>query len=382
MMNQYDLMTVTITGEQPEAFIQSIVDRGYPVYGVKRIDDSSLFVKVSPQAIRLMKQTRRAYHCSILLQEKPRLWRFYHHKHQWISYSFGVVLVCLVIVLLSNVIWRVDIVGGSPELRYDVRQSLNELGLKQGEWVFRQDDLSRVERELMNQIEELAYVGLSQEGSSFTITVEETDVYEPPLNEEPVNLIAKQTGVIQSMFIETGRPLVRIHDTVNKGDVLVSGELEEEGDVQVHAEGEVIADVWYRVQASIPLDYRYQTVEQKPSTKYSLTLFDNWNLFKPDRPDDLIHTSTRPVYFLDWQLPVSIHRHQIHTITDQQTEFNLDEQLEREIEEQLKRQLGSSIDVTYQKVLHEERDSDKVNLDMFIKVHENIVQEQKINQGD
>ncbi|NIK13352.1 sporulation protein YqfD [Alkalibacillus almallahensis] len=377
----YKLVQVRVDGNQSNDLIQSIARDGHPIKDLKQINNEQFSLRVTPQTYFEMKRRRHTYSCRLKLIHRPRLLKGKQFKHFGIPVIIGVCLTFILILLLSNIIWRVEVIGGSQELRYDVTETLNELGLKRGNWMQQKETLSNIEREVMNRIDELSYIGINQQGTSFTITVEESETFEEPKSDEPVDLIASKTGVIQSMFVEVGKPVVNVQDTVNQGDLLVSGLLDEEGEVKVHAKGEILADVWYRVQVTSPLKQSYEMLTGDKETNYSLTLFDRFDLFSPTT-DNLTYTTEQSLYFLNWELPITYKRHDHYTLQTETKEFEESEQLKEEIENQMKRQLDSDIDVVYQKVLHEERDSDKVKLDIFVKVHEDIAQKQIIDQGD
>ncbi|GAA0457551.1 sporulation protein YqfD [Alkalibacillus silvisoli] len=377
------MVEVVVKGGQVEQFLTSLSVEGIQIENVSRIDENTVMVQVNYLAISTMKAKRKKYNCKLKFKNRYGMPFFYSKRKKWIPPLVGVVLSFLFILVLSNVVWNVAVDGGSPETRYEVNELLDTLGLKQGNWVQNMEDISTIEREIMNNIDEVSYVGISKSGSSYNILIEESETMEPNVEQDPANLVASKAGTVDSMFVINGRPLVEISDFVEKGDVLVTGELDEDGEVLTYAEGEVIAEVWYEIDVTVDLSQYLLSLSSDPQKRYSISLFESLEWMPRSSGDKrLLLTNDRPIYFLNWELPISFHEHYFYGEDEEITETEVDHHVQEIVEDQLKRKLGQSVDIIYQKVLHEERDSDKVKLEMFVKVLEDITEEQIIDQGD
>ncbi|WP_279401509.1 sporulation protein YqfD [Piscibacillus salipiscarius] len=184
------------------------------------------------------------------------------------------------------------------------------------------------------------------------------------------------------MYVQSGRPLVRVNDVVKKGDLLVSGNLDDENDVYTYSEGEVIAEVWYNITGTINLASEKKDLIDDVETKYGLGFGNHSWFFNKSDQKRLLLEESKSIYFLIWETPFSINKKHYYP-EDVSVETIEDEQvIDEVIEEQLKRKLGQSVEVLYQKVLHQKKDNDKVKLEMFVKVLEDITKEQIIDQGD
>ncbi len=65
-------------------------------------------------------------------------------------------------------IWKVDIQGGSPEVRYEVSELIETLGMNRGSFIQNMESISSIEREIMNKVEEVSYVGIKGQAHHFT----------------------------------------------------------------------------------------------------------------------------------------------------------------------------------------------------------------------
>ncbi|GEN46505.1 sporulation protein YqfD [Alkalibacillus haloalkaliphilus] len=382
-MSYRGIVEVVVKGGQVESYLNNLIEDGVKIEQIKRIDEQTVKMNVDYLAIPYLKAKRKHYGCKIKFNNRLGIPTMYSKRKKWLPPLIGVVLSFLFILLLSNVVWNITVEGGSPETRYEVNQLLDTLGLKEGNWVQNMEDISTIEREIMNSIDEVSYVGISKSGSSYNILIEESETMEQNVNRDPTNLVASKAGTVESMFIVNGRPVVQINDFVEKGDLLVTGELDEDGEVLTYAEGEVIAEVWYEVNVEVDFSQYLLALTPDATKRYSVSLFNSFEWMPRGAGDRrLLLSQDRPIYFLNWELPISFHEHYFYTEEEAVSEVDLDNHINQAVEEQLKRQLGQSVDVTYQKVLHEDRYSDKVKLEMFVKVLEDITEEQIIDQGD
>ncbi|MBQ7102629.1 MAG: sporulation protein YqfD, partial [Anaerotignum sp.] len=131
----------------------------------------------------------------------------------------------------------------------------------------------------------------------------------------PCDVVATQDGVIVSVTVERGTPLVQAGDVVQKGDVLISSELpvgvegEEQYTDYTAAEGAVTARIWQRLTEEMTFRYeekQYSGVEEK-----------NGSILFSEKELDIIHPdgagkwektmlSEQPLMLGDFRLPLSL----------------------------------------------------------------------------
>ncbi|PKR79028.1 hypothetical protein CEY16_04565 [Halalkalibacillus sediminis] len=377
--NEY--VKVHVKGGQASQLFLELHRLSIPMHDIKRENETEIKFCTSLDSVKEIKSIRKRFQCKVYFERKNSIKRAYKMRGRMASYVLGTFFALFLLFALSNVIWKVEIVGGSPESRFEVSQLIDQLGLKQGNWVQASEDISTVEREVMNQIEKISYIGINRTGTTFLIKIKEQSINEPDPDEHPSNLIASKSGTIHSMFITNGRPLAKVNDTVKKGDILVTGELSEEGEDFTYSEGDILAEVWYNIDVTIENKALLYSLEDEATQRYSLNI-GNREFFATNKEDLVeVHKRSQPLFFLNWELPLSINK----TLFLQ--EQSLEQTIETEdytnyVEAQLKRKLGQSVELIYLKVLHEQRHSDKVELELFVKVIEDISEAQIINQGD
>src|SRR5690625_6656354 len=99
------------------------------------------------------------------------------------------------------------------------------------------------------------------------------------------DLLANNEAIIKKMYVETGQPMVKVHDFVEENDILVSGKItkddsenNDEHHELVAGKGEVIGEAWYEVAVSIPLEGTYKKLTGKQNSTHTISLSSFLNI--------------------------------------------------------------------------------------------------------
>lgn len=152
----------------------------------------------------------------------------------------GVVSFFLIIALMSEYIWIIDVNGNHKVSDEHILSACYSIGIKNG---IRKDGIyPKIEREkLMLKLKGIAWASINIEGSRLTVNVTETKEKDNE-TENFSNLKAGADGVIKKLDIVSGTSVVNVGQAVKKGDLLVSGIIETvDGTRFVKSKGEVIA---------------------------------------------------------------------------------------------------------------------------------------------
>lgn len=126
-------------------------------------------------------------------------------------------------------------------------------------------------KELMGRFEDIAWVGVEQEGTILRISFVEKVLPDNPSG--LCDLVATKDGILSKFIPLSGIPLVKEGDTVTKGQVLVEGvEGYEQGDY-VLPRAVVEAKVWYRAESDVPLNFEMRTRTGREASFMEFRLF-------------------------------------------------------------------------------------------------------------
>jgi similar to stage IV sporulation protein len=394
---------IIVTGRMPEMFFQECVNSGVTVWNVRREGSSSCSGNVKLSDISEIRRLRRERNYKITFEQRrgyPFIFSRFFRKKEFI---FSFIMSILLILFMSNIIWKVEITGELPkEIEEKITKQLNAYGIHAGAWIFMIDPPAKIQQKLTDDIPELLWVGVRQKGTTYQLEGVEKIVVKEDKVEGPRNLVANKKGVIKRMYVSKGVPQVEINDYVEPGEILVSGTLSdlpksEDGKVKekenkkvlVPAEGEIIASTWYEVDVTIPLKQNYELLTGQQEKKFYLGInnfkFPIWGFGSPDF-EEVHHDSTEtPIKFIRWNLPINIIESTLSEKQIQKLERTQEEAVQagiKQAKEELQLQLGPDAKITSEKVLHESLENGKVKLYLYMTVEENIAKAQPITQGD
>src|SRR5699024_8138043 len=181
------------------------------------------------------------------------------------------IMICLCIIFLfglANIAWKMEISGVSEETELNIREKLEKEGLYEGAWTCNTLDIDLIQQHVLHEMPELMYIGIRKKGTTYYIDAIEKQ-QEKRIEELPNRHIdTTKNGEIESIYVKKGIYKEAVNDIVEKGDLLVSGEIEKEAEEEedkdkneddkeqlqkVAAEGEVYANTWYEMDVTSPL---------------------------------------------------------------------------------------------------------------------------------
>jgi similar to stage IV sporulation protein len=281
---------IIVEGYFLEKFINICTHRHIRLWNVKWQKNSRVIMKLSIDDFRLLRPIAKKTHCKVHIINKkglPFLLNRYKNRKPFI---IGLGICIIIFFLISSFIWDISIVGNSKLSTEVILNKLNENGIKLGALKYNVN-LDKSVENLMLELDDLARVSISLKGTKILVTVNER-VKPPDLvkREVPCDLVAMKDGVIFSIIAKEGLEMVKIGDTVTKGQVLISGTIENARDkesmpLMVHSMGIVKARIWYEASAEV----EQKLVESKRTglqkDMYSIVFFTKkFKLFHSKNP--------------------------------------------------------------------------------------------------
>jgi len=388
-------VTIQITGKQPEAFFQDCATMNIPVWDIYKMNTNQCEGKVYFLHVhKVTKLAKNSPYKLVIVNRKgsinyvTRLW-----KRKEILLS--IILCSVVIFFMSNIIWKVNISGISTELEDKLNEHLTTYGLHEGAWIYSLESVDIIQQKILNEVPELLYIGIEKKGTTYHIDAVEKLIVKEEESKPDQHLIAAKNGIVQKMFLKKGVPTVNINDYVVQGDLLVSGTIEEEKEVDeeksnekkiISAEGKVYANTWYEVNVTSSLYHSKEKFSGEQIRKYMLNIgniqLPIWGFKKIPFAHSFEETETKPLYFIKWELPISIVQRTIYDkefFSDVKSEEEAKEIAIQQVKNDLQLKLGSDAKILKYYVLHETVDSGKVKLNLYISVLENIAKGKSIS---
>ena len=195
------------------------------------------------------------------------------------------IFVSLVLLILSSCpVWDVRVEGNEKISDALIVEGLEEVGFKVGS-LWSGIELSEVENNFLKNNPSVSWINLNRRGTVAYVTVienEEAEEDNEPHREGFSNVVASCDTVIEEITVKRGRAVVKVGDTVKKGDLLISGIIsDEQGTKYCYAEGTVLGRVGERITVETQRTYQQKKKVGESISSISANFFNfNINIFK------------------------------------------------------------------------------------------------------
>lgn len=193
-------------------------------------------------------------------------------------FIISIIFGCLIFLILTNVIVKVNVVHANRHLRELLYTALKERGVENLTFKKSYEEYEQIITSIKEEYKDkIEWLEIDVNGMVLNIRVEERIKNEINKNYDTCHIVASKSGIIKNILTKKGVAEVKINDYVNKGDILINGmvKLNEEVKNNVCASGEVYAEVWYTIKASLPLEYEEKSLTGK--MRYNMMIKDPLN---------------------------------------------------------------------------------------------------------
>ena len=278
--------------------------------------------------------------------------------------------------LLTNMVFSIKVIDTDSELRDRILNDLEDLGLRKYSFKINYKEKEKIEEAILKKEKDiLEWIEIEEVGVSYEVKLIRRVKEDIKKEKEPQDIIAKKTGLVTRIVAESGEVITKKNAYVKKGDTLISGLIKNKDNIvsKVRAEGFVYAEVWYKVSLSVPFTYHEEikTGNNKNvveisflSNDIAITEFDKYKHSK----------DTKKVLYKHPLLPISINLTKKEEIKSTDIDFREDykDNIKPLAVEKLKNKLGNDIKILSEKVLKREENTDRIDIEIFFKVEEDI----------
>lgn len=383
-------VTVKLTGKGIERFLNVLARNGIQIWNAKRISpEAAQYTMRLGDALRIRKFVRGSG-CKVSFVRRKGAPFLLKRLLKNSGFLIGAVLFFLVVMLLSNIVWGIEVKGAKPATEYKIRQELDKLGIKRGKAMFLLDSVETIQKELTNRVEAITWVGVELRGTTFHFRVVEKNQPKAQESIGPRHLIAKKEAVITNYFIEKGQKLFEVNDHVEPGQLLVSGLIGREGAYEaVSAKGEIWGETLYRGKIELPISATFQVFNGKEQQKHFLRIgsaeFPIWGFGKMDFRNYETETTAAKLKLLKWEVPIAYVNKTMREREEVTRIYSSSEAIKRASDlarADIKKHIDEDAMIKGEKILHSSIVNGKVKLSILYTVVENIAIGQPIIQGD
>lgn len=300
-----------LTGEFPERFVNNVARERINLWDLKKID-GSLYAKVLASDYKLLRSRSRKANSKIRIKKKYG-WPFFAFKYKRrIGIIIGTIIFIGILKFLSLHIWNINVYGNEVITTAEITAVMKDLGVKPG--ILKSHiDSAILKQEVMSKINDISWMSININGSCVNVSIKEK-IKSPELVEkgEPCNIVASSEGQIERFESYCGQPTVKEGDAVTKGQILISGIIQEEGKTNlVGAEGKVFAKTKHKIIEKVKMNQLYAVDSGKIVKKLRINTMGKEISLTPWRSIDdqyRIEESSNKLNLFGVELPVIINQ--------------------------------------------------------------------------
>lgn len=377
-------------GRLIERAINQLLRSNIVIWNVKRAGTDTITFYLALEDVHNFRRAIRTSECKVTFLRGQGLPFLMKRGMKNSGFLIGAFLFFVIVLLLSNMVWGIQIKGATPQTEHTIRKELKEMGVRTGKLQFSQPDVESIQRELSNRMDNITWVGVELKGTTFHFQVVEKNAPQPIESTGLQHIIAKKKAIIVKMFVEEGDPKVSVNDYVKKGQLLVSGLIGTEKEPKgVAAKAEVIGETWYKTTVDMPLNTKFEVFSGNEERKHFMGIgsvkIQIWGFGNKGYKESVVEEKKQSIRFLKWELPIYYIEQSIKEKEDVERDYTKDEAVKAAVKlarNNLQSGIGDEAVIEDEKILQEKIENGKVKVTIHFKVLENIAIGQPIIQGD
>lgn len=373
---------VKIEGKDLKRFIKTLYRRKIELIQIS-YDEDGIYLKLDKANYEKLLELKTVYEVKLTKLYGIAKYQYLLKKNK--IFIVSILLGFALLFLLSNIIFKVEVVHRKKEIRNLIYKELKRYGIEEYHFVFpfsKQEEI--VKNILENNKRKLEWLEIERVGVKYVIRVEERIINDISNQDEKRHIVAKKDGILMKIEASNGEIVKKKGEYVKKGDIIISGQIHKEEEVKntVSAKGEVYAEVWYEVDVDMPLTYREEYKTGKKKNALTLTFFNHhYSLFDffPYKQKKI----EEHVIFKNNILPIKLSFNNEEELRVIDEVYTFDEAIDKAVElarEKLSTKLDKNEKILYEKKLKTKQNNSTIMVTVFFKVYENITAYAKVEE--
>ncbi len=252
---------ICLRGGSPERFLNLCNARGLTIWGILCGKNGEYAAFMPLKDVRRVKPLVKKSGVHFRITGRFGLPFFiYRNKKRW-YWAAGLGAFFLLLYTMTLFIWDIEFEGNYRYTDDNLRVSLEKQEIRCG-ILKGKIDCGELEAFLRTDLPEVTWVSVSITGTRLFVRIRENEVlsHVPQTDQSPCDLVAAKSGTIRSMVVREGVPQVEVGDTVEAGQLLVSGRIPVIGDDGaeitshlVRADADIEAETTEEYEKKLPL---------------------------------------------------------------------------------------------------------------------------------
>ena len=280
MKNRYlekfnDIIKIKVEGKNINSYIKRILKRKISIIKLLPISYKEADIILKYSEYKKLTRYKSIYKISIIdnygkLKIKNII------KKNTILFVFFLIGI-FIIILLSNIVFSIDIIHEDKEIRSLIKKELYENGIKKYTFKKNYKTLELIEDKILKKNKDkLEWIEIKESGTKYMVRIEERKINTKDEVFKYQSITSKKNAIITEINAISGEKVKQVNDYVKKGDTIISGyiTLPDNTKKPTMAKGEVYGEVWYKISLDYPYIYQEENLTGKNKTIYVLNFFN------------------------------------------------------------------------------------------------------------
>ena len=360
---------IEIIGKNPDYFLKEIIKKNINIYDLEK-NYKSIKLIINTDDFKTIKKIKTTYKIKVI--EKYGVLKLYDYLKKYNLLLLFMIVGIIINILLSNIIFKVEVIHPNKELVKIIYKDLNDLGLKKYHFKINKNKVK--EKLLEKEKNKIEWLEIENIGTKYIIRLEEKKLNKKEKVCRARHIISKKQAIVYSIESSSGEIIKKKNDYVEKGEILISGFIHNKEKIvsKKCAIGKVYGETWYNVKIIVPTTIK--NIKVLDNKDYGI----NIKIFKKDiNIGNKLSTYKKYVYnIIDSRIiPISIGTSKYQEIKEIKSIYtlnNIDEIAISTAEKELKKKLKKDEEVIDKKTLKKIKKNSKIEVEVFFKVKEDI----------
>lgn len=279
-------ISIIIEGLFPERFINLCTKNKINLWNIRRKNKTALMADVGIDDFKKLRKITKNSKCKVHIIKKYGM-RFFIHRHRRRkALVAGFAIFFTLLWGMTQFVWIIEITGNEKIADKTILEYAEKGGLKTG-MIAATLNSKAVQSYMMTNMEDISFVTVNRVGTTVNIDIREREEKREHFDKNiPSNIVATQSGVIESVLVQSGTAAVKRGDIVYKGQLLVSGAADNTylGIKYSNSDAEIKARVWHEKTVNLPYYIEEKVPTGDINNKRRLKIFDfSVNLYIKDK---------------------------------------------------------------------------------------------------
>lgn len=269
------VVVIRAKGKRIERFLSYIYKLKINLLDIKYIDRQNVLIKIFNRDFDKVKGIKTTFEINVVGYEGKLRLKEGIKEHLLLLLS--IIIGYLFLLFLSNVIFDVEVVHSNASVRKLIAVELAERNIKR--WHFKKsfNELQQTKEQILNEYKDrLEWLEIETVGTKYIVKVEERKIKKIVDDYEYQDIVSTKNAIILRIDAIEGEIVKRKNDYVKKGDIIISGRIMKGQEVSkiVKANGKIYGEVWYNIKVEHPLIYQSKVQTGKKKDVYKVVFLN------------------------------------------------------------------------------------------------------------